>query len=93
MSTSHHDGHVPYDRGFFNELEKMQKAAEGFPRGKVKPSDEGALTYGVALDEEKQIVVLQFPKPVGWIGFSRKDALELASKLKNFGEALTAKME
>jgi hypothetical protein len=41
----------------------------------------GELAYAVAVDPQAQIVIIHFGKPVDWIGFSRKDALMLATTL------------
>ena len=50
-----------------------------YPRGKLNPQDEGALTYGVAV--RQNTVIINFFKPILWLGLSAHDARTLAAKL------------
>lgn len=88
MSTSHHDGAMPYSEDLHEALKNMQEKASGFPQGKLNPQDEGNLVYAVAVDKTKGVVVLQFPKLVGWLGLPRRDAIKLANKLTSLAEQL-----
>lgn len=51
----------------------------GFPKGKLTPSDEGALQFAVTQKDGR--VVLEFGTPVAWIGMTPQDAADLASTL------------
>lgn len=57
----------------------MQQIFGEFPDGKLNANDEGALA--VVIGHEKQSVVMRFPKPVAWIGFTPEQALEIAESL------------
>lgn len=52
-----------------------------FPRGKIEPSDEGEIRFAVGADQETQTVVLDFGKPVAWIGMTPEQAVEIAQSL------------
>ncbi len=52
-----------------------------FPDGKMNPEDEGELQLGVAHDQDN--VIINFEKPVAWLGLPRKEALQFAQMIAN----------
>ena len=62
---------------------KMNKigATGEFPNGKLNDADEGELAIGVAIDKEKGVVLLEFGKPVNWLGLYPAQAREIAAIL------------
>jgi hypothetical protein len=52
-----------------------------YPRGKVHPDDEGELEFKIAADQIKNVVVIQFPKPVFWLAMEPDLAKLLAEKI------------
>lgn len=50
-----------------------------FPAGRLGPSDEGAIQFGVTAKDGK--VVLDFGVPVAWIGLDPQQAADLASSM------------
>ena len=83
---SHHGSHplgdepapmTPEQRKVMSEA--MSKLLGEFPDGKLNPSDEGALAVMVGNESGK--VVIRFPKPVAWIGFTPDQALGIAESL------------
>lgn len=52
---------------------------EQFPRGKLTDDDEGALT--IRMTTQDKTIVVEFGKPVAWIGLDRATALDLAINL------------
>lgn len=52
-----------------------------FPLGKLTPDDEGEIQFAVAADPQTRTVILDFGKPVVWIGIPREDAQKLAEML------------
>jgi len=50
-----------------------------FPKGKLNANDEGELS--MAFRHEKGNVILDFGKPVVWIGLPPKEAAQMASML------------
>lgn len=52
-----------------------------FPLGKLSESDEGELQFGIAADPVKNKVVINFGKPVAWIGFTAEQAEQIAESL------------
>jgi hypothetical protein len=51
-----------------------------FPLGKLTPEDEGELRLGITHVDGK--VVLDFGKPVAWIGFTAEQAEQIADTLR-----------
>jgi hypothetical protein len=54
-----------------------------FPRGKIHEADEGEIKIAVAVDRKTQTVLIDFGKPVTFIGFSAEQASEIADLLMN----------
>jgi hypothetical protein len=57
-------------------------ATNQFPRGKLNEDDEGELQFGIAITEDLKTLVINFGKPIEWIGMARVDVLALAHALK-----------
>ena len=61
-------------------LRDMQRKLQGeFPDGRLNPNDEGGLA--VMIGHEKGKVVMQFPSPTAWIGFTPEQAMDIAQTL------------
>ena len=54
-----------------------------FPKGKICPEDEGELAIGMSIDPEKKIIVIEFGKPVAWLGLHVEEATQIADDLLN----------
>jgi hypothetical protein len=80
---SHHSSHDPKDdeNSPIRKLmhEKMKEVFGEYPNGKLNANDEGGLA--MALGVENGAVVMRFPKPVAWIGFTPEQAMQIASNL------------
>ena len=61
------------------EAEQALGATGEFPEGKLTPADEGEIQFGVAAHEGK--VIIEFGKPVHWLGMSPGQAQDLAQSL------------
>lgn len=60
---------------------EMDLGATGqFPEGKVSPGDEGEIQIAVGVQGGK--VFLNFGKPVAWIGFTPRQARQIAESLR-----------
>jgi hypothetical protein len=69
--------------------DRDQLGATGrFPLGKLTPEDEGELRFAIAAAPQTKTVILDFGKPVAWLGLPRADALALADMLKKKAEEL-----
>ena len=55
----------PEDDDVFGETGK-------FPEGRLDPSDEGELRFGIAADRDNGVVMLEFGKAVKWLGMPLK---------------------
>lgn len=61
-------------------LKDMQRKLQGeYPNGRLNAGDEGALA--VMIGHEKGKVVMQFPSPTAWIGFTPERAMDIAQTL------------
>jgi hypothetical protein len=79
--SSHDDGPLSDAAARKEMSEAMSKIFGEFPDGKLNVADEGALS--VMIGHEKGRVVIRFPKPVEWIGFTPEQALGIAETLIN----------
>lgn len=52
-----------------------------FPEGKISERDEGEIAFAVGAEDGK--IVLNFGKPVAWIGFTPEQAMEIARTIRN----------
>lgn len=57
----------------------MRSLMGEYPDGRLNKDDAGAIA--VAIGEEGGRVVMRFPKPVAWIGFTGDEAMEIAQTL------------
>lgn len=56
-----------------------------FPSGKLTPSDEGAIQFGITAKDGK--VVLDFGTPTAWIGMEPQQAADLAMAMLKHARA------
>lgn len=54
-----------------------------YPRGKLNEHDEGQTSMAIAADNKKGVVIVQFFKPIAWLGLPKQQALELSELLKS----------
>lgn len=52
-----------------------------FPEGKLNPTDEGEIVFGVARDPKTGLVHLKFGTPVAWVAIAPEIAVNLARNL------------
>ena len=55
-------------------------ATQKFPQGQLDPTDEGEIKIAVGVQDGK--VIINFGKPVAWIGFDSKQARQLAESIR-----------
>lgn len=66
----------------FKPWNKREFGATGtFPQGKLNDDDEGALRAGITYDKLNGVVMINFGKPVAWLGLPPPEARDLAQKL------------
>lgn len=83
MATTHHGrGSEEHDRLLRRLMEQSRGAAEQlFPDGKLNEGDEGELAYMIAADKKNQVIVIDFLKPVTWLGLDVESAESLRDLL------------
>jgi hypothetical protein len=74
---SHHGNNPPFIQKAL--VDEMSKLMGEYPEGRLNADDSGALAFSVGVENGK--VLLRFPKPVAWIGFTGDQALEIAELL------------
>lgn len=52
-----------------------------YPKGKLNPDDKGALAFAIAVDKNKKLMIINFNKPVTWMGLYLPDAKRLHEKM------------
>ena len=65
----------------FKRQEETKLPEGSFSQGKLTPSDEGDLAYRIAADKVRQKIIIDFGKPVAWIGLDRESAEQLRDNL------------
>ena len=90
---SHHSseslGSSLLDDAFSKDLSRAKKllhdeqlgATGQYPHGKLCPQDEGEIKIAIAADPKNQVVLIDFGKPVASIGFTPKEAHDIANML------------
>lgn len=68
---------------------KKLGATGKFPEGKMNQDDEGELQLGIKIIDGR--IVINFGKPVAWLGFPADLAYKLANKLTELADSLTGK--
>lgn len=75
---------------FLEAERQLRLGATGkFPEGKLTPDDEGEIRIAIGADESGNVVI-DFGKPVKWIGFNAEQALQLAASLRAKAHAILA---
>ncbi|MBY0562465.1 hypothetical protein [Hyphomicrobium sp.] len=57
-----------------------------YPRGKLNADDEGALAFRIGVSDKT--IIIDFGKPVTWIGLDKATALALIANLTQYTETL-----
>lgn len=71
-----------------NRKQRRALGATGdHPRGKLNADDEGGLALGLAVQD--RTVILNFGKPVAWIGMGKDDAMALGLAIIAKAESIT----
>ena len=52
-----------------------------FPHGRLNKDDEGELMLGIAVDKNNKTVIINFGRPVAWIGLKYSDAIAVSKSL------------
>lgn len=61
---------------------KRKLGATGqYPRGQLTHADEGEIQFAIGSDPRTGKVIIDFGKPVAWLGMDAADAERLAAKL------------
>jgi hypothetical protein len=92
MSTAHHgDDRERISNALQRLFEQGQgKAKRAYPDWRMGADDEGELAFAVGTDTRHGTVVLNFNKPVTWMGMTPDDARKLAELLIEKADAMSA---
>lgn len=60
---------------------------------KVREDDEGTLAFRIGTSEEKQVVIVDFPKPITFIAMSPQDAVNFAKVLIKNASSISKNLE
>jgi hypothetical protein len=58
---------------------------------RISPDDEGSISIAVTKDESQNCVIVQFGKPITWIGMDPHMALHLGSIIVGHAKSLLSK--
>jgi hypothetical protein len=82
--VSHHSSEPNEAQRAMHEM--LKQTLGEYPQGRLGPDDAGALPMAISQRDGK--VVIEFPKPVSWIGFTGDDAMEIAQILMKHARAV-----
>ena len=83
MATQHHGDNMNGNPELVKLFKDQQKgeATRRWPGGRMGGDDDGQLAYAVAADQKNRAIIIQFPKPVEWLGLDRDSAEQLRDHL------------
>lgn len=87
MSNHFSDPNTVPDNLIEQFKERIKSAPEGlgatgrYPEGKLGEHDEGEIAFAVAADPKNKKVLIDFGKPVAFLGMNPKQAIELGQML------------
>ena len=63
-----------------------------YPKGRIGGDDDGQLTYGIAVDKENNVVILNYFKPVVWTGMDFDSCIQKIMALAKALSELSGKV-
>jgi hypothetical protein len=93
--SNHSSDNDPAMVAYLNEqfrkaMEPVRPGSTGqFPHGKLTPQDEGGIRFMVG--SKDGVVIVDFGKPVAWLGMPPSDARALAESLVKHADAVERK--
>ncbi|TWT63173.1 hypothetical protein [Rubinisphaera italica] len=100
MSLSHHNEEMSGEtrklfesqKGSAERLykQKNRTAQRAWPEGRIGASDDGELAFAIGAHPEKELVCIDFGKPVTWTALSPQQAVELAQCLIKQARAVSS---
>lgn len=86
MSTAHHGDQPRHNRALEQIIQRFNDQMEGrvrraYSQGRISPQDDGDLAFAIAADKGHGTVVIDFGKPVTWIGLKPDDVARLVKVL------------
>lgn len=82
MATPHHGSREQSELIKRFQEQQSREYARKFPDGRINENDDGELTYAVAADPKRQLVLIQFAHPTDWVGLGPDDAQKLIDSLQ-----------
>ena len=99
MSLNHHsEGMSPEMRKLFEDQQSARarfqdqvdrRARRTFSEGRIGAADDGDLAFVIGRHPDKELVVVDFGKPVEWIALPPQQAIELAQSLIKHARAIS----
>lgn len=100
MSVSHHgpERDPGQDQRTREVMQRFMDQVDGrakrrYEHGRLKAEDDGALAMAIAADHEHQRIIIDFGKPVNWLGLRVEDAHGLinllSEKIRELGKPVT----
>ncbi len=98
MAFQHHnEGMSPEMRGLFEDQKAARdrfsdqvagRAKRAFPDGRIGPTDDGELAFSIGPHPERELIVLDFGKPVEFVAMPPQQAIDLAQALIKHARAI-----
>lgn len=88
MSFTHHSAEEQEARDRLLD-EFLHKAREHHSDGRLNKDDKGDLSFAMATDPKNKVIILQFSKPIHWVGMPLKQAMAVRDLLNEHIEELS----
>lgn len=83
MTFPHHNSETFIQSDLMKRFleERAGTARREFPEGRISGDDDGLIVFTVSADPEKEVVKIEFSKPMVWAAMSPQQAVEFAQLL------------
>jgi hypothetical protein len=84
MKMAHHGSDFDLE-GELKGVAKLEGlgATGMFPKGKIDRLDEGQIKFALAADHKTKTVLINFGKPVMWLGMTADEAFDVANGIRD----------
>lgn len=81
------EGSPEHIQRFFEQGIDIDK--ESHPKGKIRSDDKGELVFAIGIDRTQRSIIIDFNKPVNWLGLDKESTEQLIQILQDRVKELT----
>jgi hypothetical protein len=69
-----------------------QRFDRSYPKGRINADDEGQVSVGIALDPSSNRIIINYFKPIKWVGLDKDAALQMIQTIAKFLTTMTGEV-